>query len=35
MATIRTQLLQLDDEFGFLSDASTTRVVDLCACPGA
>ena len=28
------QLLQLDDEFGFLSDHNTTRVVDLCACPG-
>ena len=28
------QLLQLDDEFGFLSDQNTTRVVDLCACPG-
>jgi len=29
------KLLQLDEEFGFLSDPSTTRVVDLCACPGS
>jgi hypothetical protein len=29
------KLMQLEDEFAFLGDNSTRRVVDLCACPGS